>query len=95
MIRRAVRLHGFRSGLVLLALTVFTTVGIVVGGQVLQQQAAARIECLVGRLVSAEPSQLSEIVKDLDGNPAVAANYLLPQVSADAKTAHEKRARLK
>ena len=95
MIRRAGRLHGFHSGLVLLALTVFTTVGIVVGGQVLQQQEAARIEGLVGRLMSDEPSQLSEIVKDLDGNPAVAANNLLPLVSADAKTAHEKSARLK
>lgn len=93
--RRAGRLHGFQSGLVLLSLTVFTTVGIVVPGQVLQQQEAARLEGLEGRLVGAEPSQSSEIVKDLDGNPAVATNYLLPQVSADAKTAHEKRARLK
>ncbi len=94
MMRRAGRLHRFRSGLALVALAVFTTVGMVIRGQVLQQQEATRIEGLVGRLVSAEPSQLSEIVKDLNGNQAVAANYLLPLVSADAKTGDEKRAQL-
>ena len=53
-----------------------------------------RIEGLVGRLISAEPNQLPDIVKELDANPEVAASFLVPLVSKYATTLDEKRAQL-
>jgi formylglycine-generating enzyme required for sulfatase activity len=60
----------------------------------LKQQELTRIEGLVGRLVSAEPNQLPDIVKALDANPEVAAPFLSPLLSANATTPDEKRAQL-
>ena len=54
-------------------------------------QEATRIEGLVGSLVSAEPNQLPNIVKELDANPKVAATYLSPLLAANAATVDEKR----
>jgi hypothetical protein len=53
-----------------------------------------RTEALVGRLVTAEPSQLPDIVKELDANPELAAKFLSPLVSKDAKTIDEKLTQL-
>ncbi len=53
-----------------------------------------RTEALVGRLVTAEPSQLPDIVKELDANPELAATFLSPLVSMDANTIEEKRSQL-
>ncbi len=59
-----------------------------------KEQEATRIEGLVGRLVSAEPSQLPDIVKELDLNPEVATTHLAPFLSAKATTVDEKRSQL-
>ena len=59
-----------------------------------KEQEATRIEGLVGRLVSAEPAQITGVIKELDGNQAVAAGFLSPLVSVDAKTVDEKRSQL-
>jgi len=91
MMRRAERVHGLRTGLAVASLLALLVVGVVVRGQVLEQQEATRIEGLVGRLVSAEPAQVPEIVKDLDANHEVAARFLSPLLAADAKTSDEKR----
>ena len=66
----------------------------VVRGQAAKQQEATRIEGLVGRLVSAEPNQLPDIVKELDANPEVAAAYLSPLLSQPGQTLDEKRSQL-
>ena len=58
------------------------------------QQETTRIAGLVGRLVSAEPNQLPEIVNQLDANPEVAATFLLPLVSSAPATPDERRAQL-
>ena len=59
-----------------------------------REQEATRIEGLVGRLVSAEPTQIPDIVKQLDANPELAATFLSPLVFANATTASDKRAQL-
>lgn len=69
-------------------------VGIVVRQQVLQRQETANIEGLVKQLVSADPNQIPSIVKQLDANHEMAASYLKPLLSADAKTVDEQRERL-
>ena len=44
--------------------------------------------------MSAEPNQIPEIVAELDANPEVAANYLEPLLSREAKTLDEQRGQL-
>ena len=63
-----------------LGLVALVSIGVVVRTQVAREQEATRIEGLVGRLVSAEPNQLPDIVKELDANPEVASTYLSPLV---------------
>lgn len=58
------------------------------------EQEAIRIEGLVGRLKSADPTQVPEIVRELDANRAVAATYLSPLLSSEPKSMDEKRSRL-
>ena len=59
-----------------------------------KEQEATRIEGLVGRLVSAEPNQIPDIVKQLDANPQVASTFLSPLVLQTATTQDEKRNQL-
>ena len=59
-----------------------------------QRARQVRTEALVGRLVTAEPSQLPDIVKELDANPELAATFLTPLVTMDAKTIERKLAQL-
>jgi formylglycine-generating enzyme required for sulfatase activity/energy-coupling factor transporter ATP-binding protein EcfA2 len=94
MMGKAGRVHGFRSAIAFAGLLLLISIGVVVRTQVAKQQEVTRIEGLVGRLVSAEPSQVPDIVKELDANPEVAATFLSPLVSQDAKTVDEKRAQL-
>ena len=75
MMSKATRLHSLRSALAMAGLVALISIGAVVRTQVAREQEATRIEGLVGRLVSAEPNQLPVIVKELDGNPKVAATY--------------------
>ncbi len=94
MMAKAGRVHGLRSALALAGLVALVSIGVVVRTQVAREQEATRIEGLVGRLVSAEPNQLPDIVKALDANPEVAATFLSPRLSANARTVDEKRAQL-
>ena len=94
MMSKATRLHGLRSALAMAGLVALISIGVVVRTQVARKQEATRIEGLVGRLVSAEPNQLPDIVKALDANPEVAATYLSQRLAASAGTVDEKRAQL-
>jgi len=94
MMSKATRMHSLRTALATAGLVALISFGVVVRTQVGREQEATRIEGLVGRLVSAEPNQLPEIVKALDANPKVAATYLSPLLSANAKTVDDKRAQL-
>ena len=94
MMATAGRVHGLRSALALAGLVALVSIGAMVRTQVARRQEATRIEGLVGRLVSAEANQLPGIAKELDANPEVAARFLSPLVSSDARTIDEKRSQL-
>jgi serine/threonine protein kinase/formylglycine-generating enzyme required for sulfatase activity len=91
---KAARVHGFRSALALVGLVMLVSIGVVVRARVASAQQSTRIEGLVGRLVSAEPNQIPDIVKQLDANPELASTFLSPLVSQTATTLDEKRAQL-
>ena len=55
-----------------------------------KEQEATRIEGLVGRLVSAEPTQIPDIVKQLDANPQLASTSLVTARLADRDDAGRK-----
>ncbi len=59
-----------------------------------KEQESTRIEGLVGELISAEPSQLPGIVKNLPQNPEVSKIYFAPILSTKAITVAEKRSLL-
>ncbi len=59
-----------------------------------QQSRLIRTEILVHSLLTAEPSQLPELLRQLDVNPDLAATLLAPQLSGNPQTLAEKRARL-
>ncbi len=94
MMRQAARTHGWRSALTLAAMIAVAVAGIVVRNRVAERQEATRIEGLVGKLVSAEPSQAPDVVKQLDANPEVAGPLLARLISGKAETQDEKRAQL-
>ena len=94
MMGKAARVHGFRSALALVGLVMLVSIGVMVRMRVANEQESTRIEGLVGRLVSAEPNQIPDIVKQLDTNPQVASTFLSPLVSQTATTLDEKRAQL-
>jgi formylglycine-generating enzyme required for sulfatase activity len=94
MMRQAARTHGWRSALTLSGMIAVAAAGVVVFNQVEERQEATRIEGLVGRLLSAEPSQVPDIVTQLDANPDVAGPLLARLISGKAETPDEKRAQL-
>ncbi len=94
MVRQAARTHGWRSVLTLAGMIAVAAAGLFVRTRVAEQREATRIEGLVGRLVSAEPSQVPDIVKQLDANSNVAGPLLARLVSGKAETPDEKRAQL-
>ncbi len=94
MMRLAARTHGWRSALTLAGMIAVVAAGVVLRKQVAERQEATRIEGLVGRLVSAEPSQVLAVVKQRDANPDVAGPLLARLVSGKAATPDEKRAQL-
>lgn len=59
-----------------------------------QRARQLRTEALVGRLVTAEPSQLPDIVTELDVNPEQATTCLSPLATMDAKSIEDKRSQL-
>jgi eukaryotic-like serine/threonine-protein kinase len=94
MMRQAARTHGWRSALALAGMIAVVTAGIVLRNQVAARQEATRVEGLVGRLVSAEPSQVPDIVKQLDARPGVAMPLLSSLVAGKAETPDARRAQL-
>ena len=105
MIRRADRFHLSRLAAAVMLMGLFTAAGFWTWNRVDQnrrallaekakEQEATRIEGLVGRLVSAEPNQIPDIVKQLDANPQVASTFLSPLVLQTATTQDEKRNQL-
>jgi formylglycine-generating enzyme required for sulfatase activity len=94
MMRQAARTHGWRSALTMAGTIAVVGAAVVLRNQVAQRQEVTRIEERVGSLVSAEPSQVPDIVKQLDANPEVAARFLLPLISGKAETPEAKRAQL-
>ena len=105
MIRRADRFHLSRLTTAVVLLGLITAAGLWTWHRVDQnrrelladkarEQEATRIEGLVGRLVSAEPSQLPDIVKELDANPDTAATFLSPLLLQRPETLDEKRSQL-
>ena len=105
MIRRADRFHLSRLAAAVILMGLFTAAGFWTWNRVDQnrrallaekakEQEATRIEGLVGRLVSAEPNQIPDIVKQLDANPQVASTFLSPLVLQTATTQDEKRNQL-
>jgi serine/threonine protein kinase/formylglycine-generating enzyme required for sulfatase activity len=94
MMRQAARTHGWRSALTLAGVIAVALVGVALRNRVAERQQATRIEEQVGSLVRAEPSQVLDVVKQLDANPDVAAPFLSPLVSGKAETPDEKRAQL-
>ena len=59
-----------------------------------KEQEETRIEGLVGRLVSAEPSQLPDIIKELDKNPEVSKTHLAPLLATKGTSVDENRSLL-
>jgi len=94
MMRQAAGTHGWRSAVTLAGVIAVAAAGIVLRNQVAERQEATRIEERVGRLVSAEPSQVPDAGKQLEANPDVARPLLSPLVSRRAETLDEKRAQL-
>ena len=105
MMRRADRFHLSRMATVASLLSLISLAGLwtwhrldqnrlaLLAQKVIEQE-ATRIEGLVGRLKSAEPAQVPEIVKELDGNQEVATIFLSPLLNGDAQTRNEKRSQL-
>jgi serine/threonine protein kinase/formylglycine-generating enzyme required for sulfatase activity len=94
MMRHTARTHGWRSALTLAGMIAVAVAALFVGNRVADRQEATRIEGLVGRLVSAEPSQVPDVVKQLDANPKVAGPLLARLVSGKAETPDKKRSQL-
>src|SRR5262249_1898775 len=94
MMRQAARTHGWRSALTLAAMIAVAAAALVLRNRVAERQEATRIEGLVGRLVSAEPSQVPDVVKQLDANPKVAGPLLSRLGSGKAATPDARRAEL-
>ena len=94
MMAKAARVHGARTALGTVLLAVLLTVGVFIRANVIRQQEATRVEGLVGRLVSAEPSEIPDIVSELDSNPLLADSYLAPLLARPPESSDEKRAQL-
>ena len=105
MMKRVGGFHLFRSTTAIVLLGLAAVAGLWTWSRVDQnrrelvaekakEQEATRIEGLVGRLKSADPAQVPNSARELEGNQTVAATYLSPLVSAEAKTIDEKRSQL-
>ncbi len=105
VMRRASRLHLSRLTAVVVMLGLIAASGLWMWRRVDQnrrellsqksmEQEATRIEGLVGRLVSAEPNQLSRVISELNANSDVASTYLSPLLTQPADTLDNKRSQL-
>ena len=94
MMARASRFHGARSALATAAFAALLAIGLFIRANVVRQREATRVEGLVDRLVSAEPSEIPEIVSELEANPALSRTILSPLSENPAENLEEKRAQL-
>lgn len=94
MMNRAARVLCSQTGLPTLAVFVVLVFSLVTREQGRQRQEATLVQGLVNQLVSAEPAQVPEIVKELENHRDVASTSLASLVSSDAKTDPEKRTQL-
>jgi serine/threonine protein kinase/formylglycine-generating enzyme required for sulfatase activity len=94
MMRQASKTYGWRSAVTLAGVIAVVAIALVINNQVAKRQEETRIDGLVGKLLSAQPDQLPDIVRQLDANPEVAATFLQPLLDRKAPTPDEKRAQL-
>ena len=99
LMARATRVYGVRSALATVAMAALLAIGLFIRGNVVRQREVTRVEGLVGRLVSAEPSEIPEIVSELGKNPELTAKLLSPLLekppeTSPAETSDQKRAQL-
>ena len=94
LMARATRVHSARSALATVAMAAILAIGLFIRGNVVRQREATRIEGLVGRLVSAEPSEIPAIVSELDKTPEMAEKLLTPLLEKQPETIDDKRAQL-
>ncbi|MEM1227654.1 MAG: protein kinase [Planctomycetota bacterium] len=94
MMAKATRVHGVRSAFALAALILVTSMGLFARKRIIDQQRITRVEGFVGSLIRAQPSQISNVIDELNAYPEVADDLLMPLVAGDAKTDDAKRARL-
>ncbi|MFO0384286.1 MAG: protein kinase domain-containing protein [Pirellula sp.] len=97
VMQQATRHHMQWIALATAAVVLLACGGWFVWCETLRQQEATRIAGLVDTLTNAEPTQIPEIVKQLNANPQVAQvaeEYLAPKLTVDGKTPDDQRARL-
>jgi len=94
MMSHSGRVHGLRSSIVLLVLVALISLGGMVRNQVAKQQQTTRIEGLVAQLLTADPNQIPDIVRQLDASPGVAEKFLAPLLIAPTETPDQRRTRL-
>ncbi|MFO0901671.1 MAG: protein kinase [Pirellulales bacterium] len=94
MLARATRVHCTAALLGAVAVIALVAIGVSANAHSARQREATRVEGLVGRLISAEPNRLTEIVTELDASPELATKYLTPLLTAKASTADQLRIQL-
>jgi len=94
MMSRATGFHTLRSTLVTVAMIGVLAIGLTIRSNVAQQQETTRIEGLVGSLLRAEPGQVPEIVRELDGNRQVTDQFLVPFLNQPSDAPDERRMQL-
>lgn len=91
---QATSFHSIRSILVTLGLFFVVAVGVKIRSNLIRQQELARIDGLMGRLMSAEPSQIPTIVREFESNPELATKAITALLHEEAETLAEKRIQL-
>jgi len=94
VMRRAGRVHATRGGLLASTIAILAIIGVAVRGQLVAQQERSRVEGLVAQLITAEPAQLPEIVRQLDAAPELAQELVTPLLESEANTIEQQRSKL-
>lgn len=94
VMRRAGRVHATRGGLFATAITILAIIGVAVRGQVVSQQERSRVEGLVAQLMTAEPAQIPDIVRQLETVPGLAQEMIAPMLKSEAKSVDQQRSKL-
>lgn len=94
MMKRAGQVHARRTAFIASTLMGLLVFSFWIYHRVSQQQEWTRFEGLVGRLISADPSQIPEIARALDTDRLLADQLLDPLMETDLDTPQAKRAQL-